>query len=40
MKMLVDCAHIWSVDLVQFKDDAAGAILFKVPSFGILVGDG
>ncbi len=40
MKMLVNCAHIWSVDLVQFQDDAAGAILFKVPSFGILVGDG
>ncbi len=40
MNMLVNCAHIWSVDLVQFQDDVAGAILFKVPSFEILVGDG
>ncbi len=40
MKMLVNCAYIWLVDLVQFQDDAAGAILFKVPSFGILVGEG
>ncbi len=40
MKMLVNCAHIWSVNLVQFQNDAAGAILFKVPSFGILIGDG
>ncbi len=40
MKMLVNCVHIWSVDVVQFQDDAAGAILFKVPDFGILIGDG
>ncbi len=36
IKMLVNCAHIWPVDLVQFQDDVAGAILFKVPSFGIV----
>ncbi len=38
MKMLVNCADIWLVDMVQFQDDAALAILFKVPSFEILVG--